>query len=88
MSSKIIKETDLVILPKDKFNNGQFKTDVHIITLSSSNNHEETAQNLYTVLREADKLNKETIHISLYASDNESFNAINDRLTRASTKRI
>ena len=88
ISSKIIGETDIVILPKDKFYNGQFKTNIPILFLSTSNNHEETARNLYGVLRQADKLNMEKIHISLYSTRNESFNAINDRLARASTKRI
>tara|TARA_B110000483_G_scaffold236299_1_gene309152 strand:+ start:82 stop:1062 length:981 start_codon:yes stop_codon:yes gene_type:complete len=88
ISSKFIGENDVVILPKDKVYNGQFKTNIPILFLSTSNNHEETAKYLYGILREADKLNREKIHISLYSTHNESFNAINDRLTRASTKRI
>ena len=88
ISSKIISKNDVLILPRDKINIRQIKNNICLLSISSSDNYHDTARNLYGVLRKADKLNKEKIHISLYSSINDSFTAINDRLTRASTKRF
>lgn len=88
ISSSMIEENDILILPHDKINTEQLKNKICSLSLSSTGSPHETAKNLYSVLRHADKLKKSKIHISLYPSQNGSFIAVNDRLTRASTKSV
>ncbi len=87
ITSKIIKEDEIVIFPKVNCESSEIKNSFQFF-LSTDGSYEETAKNLYRTLRAADKLNKRKIHISLYSIQNESFLPINDRLNRASYKRV
>lgn len=87
ITSKIIQEDEIVIFPQVNSDSSEIKNSFKFF-LSTDGSYQETAKNLYKILRAADKLNKSKIHISLYSIQNESFLAINDRLNRASYKRV
>ena len=87
ITSQIIQEDEIVIFPKVSCDSSEIKNSFNFF-LSTDGGYKETAKNLYRTLRAADKLNKNKIHISLYSIQNESFLPINDRLNRASYKRV
>ena len=81
-------ENDIIILPFKKETLNFDSSAFSILFLSENGDPNEIAYNLYNTLHEADKLNKDKIHASLFEDDFGVFSAINDRLTRASTKLI
>lgn len=88
LNSEKIDDGDVIILPQDLIPSSSFKNKISMLCLPNSSDSLKTAKILYSTLREADKLRKKKIHIALYPSSSHSFEAINDRLTRASTKRV
>lgn len=88
LKSEIIDKENIIIIPKDLIPQKEIENDKRLILLPVSDDSLKTAKVLYSTLRKADKLMREKIHIALYPSTSKSFNAINDRLTRASTERV
>lgn len=75
---------DIIVLPSQKFLAKFNKNELQVMFLSLDGNVNEIGQNLYGVLRKADLLDGDTIHISLIEESDGMAKAINDRLKRAS----
>jgi L-threonylcarbamoyladenylate synthase len=76
---------DLIILPSKDLIAGFNSKSATIITFSTTGNAEDIARNLYATLKQADRLEKKLIHLALLKETNGLAEAVNDRLTRASS---
>tara|TARA_B100000282_G_scaffold265513_1_gene216680 strand:+ start:231 stop:1211 length:981 start_codon:yes stop_codon:yes gene_type:complete len=81
------KKNDLIILPSNKTNLPVSLQKVQIFYLSKTGEFRDIAQNLFRVLREADKIRKNFINTHLLPEE-EKYSAINDKLIRASSINI
>ena len=81
------QENDLIILPSNKTNLPVSLQKVQIFYLSKTGEFRDIAQNLFRVLREADKIRKNFINTHLLPEE-EKYSAINDKLIRASSINI
>ena len=84
-SSETIKAGDVVILPCPKTPRRSLTKKPIILYLSESGKTKDIAKSLYKILRQADKLLVNKIHISLFPLEDDLISAINDKLYRAST---
>lgn len=84
-SSETIKAGDVVILPCPKTPHRSLSKKPIILYLSESGKTKDIAKSLYKILRQADKLLVNKIHISLFPLEDDLISAINDKLYRAST---
>jgi len=76
---------DLIILPSEDLIAGFNSKSATIITFSATDNAKDIARNLYATLNQADQLEKKLIHLALLEETNGLAEAVNDRLTRASS---
>ena len=76
---------DLIILPCEDLIAGFNSKSATIITFSATDNAKDIARNLYATLNQADQLEKKLIHLALLEETNGLAEAVNDRLTRASS---
>ncbi len=86
IQSKEVSKRDVVIVPfENEIPSVEQKTK-HVLSFSSTISNLEIAKNLYSKLRQADKMNPPFIHLSLIDGEEGITDAINDRLTRASSQ--
>ena len=84
--SKEVSKGDVVIVPfENEIPSVEQKTK-QVLSFSETNSNWEIAKNLYSKLRQADKMNPSFIHLSLIDGEDGITDAINDRLTRASSQ--
>ena len=87
-SSETIETGDVLILPCPKISYHSLSPKTINLYLSESGETKDIAKNLYKILRQADKLLANKIHISLFPLKDGLMPAINDKLFRASTCRL
>ncbi len=86
IQSKEVSKRDVVIVPfENEIPLVEQKTK-QVLSFSSTISNLEIAKNLYSKLRQADKMNPPFIHLSLIDGEEGITDAINDRLTRASSQ--
>jgi L-threonylcarbamoyladenylate synthase len=86
IQSKEVSKRDVVIVPfENEIPSVEQKTK-QVLSFSSTISNLEIAKNLYSKLRQADKMNPPFIHLSLIDGEEGITDAINDRLTRASSQ--
>lgn len=86
IQSKEVSKRDVVIVPfENEIPSVEQKTK-QVLSFSSTISNWEIAKNLYSKLRQADKMTPPFIHLSLIDGEEGITDAINDRLTRASSQ--
>ena len=76
---------DLIILPSEDLIAAFNSEPAKVIAFSTTGNAKDIARNLYATLKKADLLEKKLIHLALLEESSGMAEAVNDRLTRASS---
>ncbi len=84
--SKKISPKDVIIVPFENEIPLLENKGMQVLSFSSSISHWEIAKNLYSKLRQADKMNASSMHLALIQGEEGITKAINDRLIRASAQ--
>ena len=84
--SKKISPKDVIIVPFENEIPLLENKGMQVLSLSNSISHWEIAKNLYSKLRQADKMNASSMHLALIQGEEGITKAINDRLIRASAQ--
>ena len=85
LNSDELKGGDILLLPHPNLNLQITHNKFSHLYLSSTGDPLEITKNLFNILNDADELEKERIHVSLFPKSDGLLSAVNDRLTRAST---
>jgi hypothetical protein len=85
LNSDELKGGDILLLPHPNLNLQITHNKFSHLYLSSAGDPLEITKNLFNILNDADELEKERIHVSLFPKSDGLLSAVNDRLTRAST---